>query len=429
MGECKLTSIKHSLPGIDDIYRKVLPNGITVLARANFNSPSVVISGYLHAGSLYDPDEKLGLADFVSSALMRGTKTCDFQKLYDKLESVGASFGYNSGTHYSSFGGRSLVEDLPLLLDIMVDTMQNPAFPEEQIEKLRAQILTGLAIRAQDTSDMASLNFDEMLYTGHPYSRADEGWPETIQTITLDDFVEFHCKHYGPRGMVLSIVGAVEPEKAVDTVERILGGWQNDVQEDAAELPPFIPPTETIQRHYVITGKSQSDIVMGTYGPRRSDPEYMAASLGNNMLGQFGLMGRIGDVVRERSGLAYYAYSNLNAGVGPGAWYVSAGVNPSNLEKTTKLVTQELQHFVDDGLTEEELADSKANFMGRLPLSLESNGGVAGALVNIERFGLGLDYYSQYPELVQAVTVDDVRETARKYIDPTRLVISTAGPA
>ena len=423
-----MASMKHSLPGADDIYRKVLPNGITILSRANFNSPSVVISGYLHAGSLYDPDEKLGLADFVSSALMRGTKTRDFQKLYDELESVGASFGYNSGTHYSSFGGRSLVEDLPLLLDVMVDTMQNPSFPEEQIEKLRAQILTGLAIRAQDTSDMASLSFDEMLYAGHPYSRADEGWPETILDITLDDFTEFHRKYYGPRGMVLSIVGAVEPEQAVDAVERVLSGWQNEVQEDVAELPLFAPPAETVRRHYVIAGKSQSDFVMGTYGPKRSDPEYMAASLGNNMLGQFGLMGRIGDVVREQSGLAYYAYSNLSAGVGPGAWYVSAGVNPSNLEKATGLVTQELQRFVDDGLTEEELADSKANFVGRLPLSLESNGGVAGALVNIERFGLGLDYYRQYPDLVQAVMVGDVRETARKYIDPTRLVISTAGP-
>lgn len=424
-----MASMKHSLPGSDDVYRKVLPNGIIVLSRANFSSPSVVISGYLHAGSLYDSDEKLGLADFVSSALMRGTRTREFQKLYDELESVGASFGYNTGTHYTSFGGRSLVEDLPLLLDIMVDTMQSPAFPENQVEKLRTQILTGLAIRAQDTSDMASLNFDEMLYAGHPYSRSDEGWPETIQAITLDDFEAFHSECYGPRGMVLSIVGAVEPELAVDAVERILGGWQNDAQKDAFELPAYEPPSEILQRHHIIAGKSQSDIVMGTYGPQRNDPDYMAASLGNNILGQFGLMGRIGDVVRERSGLAYYAYSSLSAGIGPGAWYVSAGVNPLNLEKATALVTQELQRFVNDGLTEEELADSKANYIGRLPLSLESNGGVAGALVNIERFHLGLDYYLQYPDLVQSVTLDNVREIARKYINPAHLVISTSGPA
>ena len=168
-------------------------------------------------------------------------------------------------------------------------------------------MLTGLAIRAQDTCDMASLTFDELLYDGHPYSRAEEGWPETVQAITLDNLVEFHLKYYGPRGMVISIVGAVEPEKAVGEVERILGGWQNEAQKDAATLPSFTPPTETVQQHHAIQGKSQSDIVIGTHGPKRNDPEYMSASLGNNILGQFGLMGRIGDVVREKSGLAYYA--------------------------------------------------------------------------------------------------------------------------
>ncbi len=423
-----MTSNVHSLPGADDIHRVELSNGIVVLARANFNSPSVVISGYLPAGGLLDPDEKLGLADFVSSALMRGTHRRAFQELYDELESVGASFGYNSGTHYVGVSGRSLVEDLPLLLDVMADTLQNPTFPEDQVEKLRAQMLTGLAIRAQNTSDMASLTFDELLYEGHPYSRADEGWPETVQAITLADLAEFHRRYYGPRGMVISIVGAVEPEKAAGEVERVLGGWQNEAQEDAPELPEFRPPTRTVRKHYAIPGKSQSDIVMGTHGPKRNDPEYMSASLGNNILGQFGLMGRIGDVVREQSGLAYYAYSNLSAGTGTGAWYVSAGVNPSNLEKAVDLIKQELKRYVEAGITAEELSDSQTNFIGRLPLSLESNGGVAGSLLNIERFNLGLDYYRQYPDLVKAVTVEEVLETARKYIDPERLVIAMAGP-
>lgn len=423
-----MTSMKHSLPGADDIHRVELSNGIVLLARANFNSPSVVVSGYLHAGGLLDPDDKLGLADFASTALMRGTQRRDFQKLYDELESVGASFGYNSGTHYAGFGGRSLVEDLPLLLDMMADTLQNPTFPDDQIEKLRAQMLTSLAIRAQDTSDMASLVFDQLLYDGHPYSRPDEGWPETVQAITLNDLLEFHRKYYGPRGMVISIVGAVEPEKAAGEVERILGGWQNEAQEDAPSLPEFKPPKKTVQKHHAIPGKSQSDIVMGTHGPKRNSPEYLPATLGNNILGQFGLMGRIGDVVREQSGLAYYAYSSLSVGIGPGAWYVSAGVNPTNVDKATNLITQELKRYVDEGITTEELSDSQANFVGRLPLSLESNGGVAGSLLNIERFNLGLDYYRQYPDLVKAVTLEDVRKTAQKYIDPERLVVATAGP-
>jgi zinc protease len=418
----------RSLPGADDIHRVLLPNGIVVLTRANFNSPSVVISGYLPAGGLFDPDEKLGLADFTASALMRGTEDKDFQTLYDSLESIGASLGFRSGTHNIGFSGRSLVEDLSVLLEIFSETVLGPAYPPDQVEKVRAQLLTGLAIRAQDTSDMASLTFDEILYDGHPYSRSDEGWPETIARITREDLIKFHEEHYGPKGMVISIVGAVQPEAAVAEVERFLGNWRNPARVEPLELPEFTPPRKNLRRHRIIAGKSQSDIVMGSPGPRRRAPEYLPASLGNNILGQFGLMGRIGDVVRERSGLAYYAYSSLNAGIGPGAWYVSAGVNPSNIEKTIDLITGELKRFVEQGVTDEELADSQTNFIGRLPLSLESNAGVAGALLSIERHDLGLDYYRTYPDLVRAVKIADVQETARKFIDPRHLVVATAGP-
>src|SRR5512133_912587 len=163
-------------------------------------------------------------------------------------------------------------------------------------------------------------------------------------------------------------------------------------------------------------------------GPRRRDPEFFAASLGNSVLGQFGMMGRIGSVVREKSGLAYYAYSSLHAGVGPGSWEVNAGVNPKNLKKALGLIDAELRRFVKSGVTKEELADSQANYVGRLPLSLESNGGMVSAILNIHRYDLGMDYYQRYEGMVRGVTRDTVLEVARKYIDPDRLVIATAGP-
>lgn len=154
----------------------------------------------------------------------------------------------------------------------------------------------------------------------------------------------------------------------------------------------------------------------------------MAASLGNSILGQFGMMGRVGETVREKAGLAYYVYSSLSAGVGPGAWTVNAGVNPVNVKKAGDLIVKELKRFVKEAVTAEELADNQANFIGRLPLAFESNGGVAGSLVNIERYDLGLDYYRRYPDLVRKVTAADVLEAARKYLDPERLAVATAGP-
>ena len=138
-------------------------------------------------------------------------------------KSVGAGLGFSSGVHKSGFNGRSLAEDLPLLLNLLSEAFTMPDFPKVEMEKLRAQLLTGLAIRAQDTSDMASMVFDEILFKGHPYSRPEDGHPETIQKIKREDLVKFHREHYGPRGMVIAIVGAVKPEEAVRQVKRALG--------------------------------------------------------------------------------------------------------------------------------------------------------------------------------------------------------------
>lgn len=418
----------HSLPGPEDIHREVLPNGITILTRANFNSPSVVVSGYFGAGALLDPDDKLGLAGYTSYVLMRGTKTRSFDRIYEELESVGASLGISSAVHTSGFNGRSLVEDLPLLLDILAEALISPVFPRHEIEKLRSQLLTGLAIRAQDTSDMASMVFDKILFKDHPYSRPEDGYPETIARIRRSDLVGFHREHYGPHGMVIAVVGAVAAKEAVRQVKRALGGWQVQGQREAPQLPTVKLLRKTVSKHHRIRGKSQSDLVIGTNGPRRRDVEYLPIMLGNNILGQFGMMGRIGDAVREKAGLAYYAYSSLSAGIGPGSWEVSAGVNPQNVKKACSLIEDELKRFVQDGVTEEELADSKANFIGRLPLSMESNGGVANALLNIERHGLGLDYYRRYPDLLNEVSRQDVLSAARKFIDVDKLAVAVAGP-
>ena len=422
-------AVRHStFPGAEDITRAVLPNGIVVLSRANFNSPSVTISGHIETGSIFEPDDKLGLADFTSAMLMRGSQLHTSHEIYDQIEAVGASLGFSAGVHTTGFSGRCLADDLPMLLELLAEVVTIPAFPHEQVERLRSQLLTGLALRAQDTGDMAGMTFDEIVFANHPYSRPEDGYPETVRGITRDEMVAYHHRHFGPKHMVVAVVGAVEPASAVEQVQRAIGSWQNPEQPDQPPLPPLTPLKKTVRRHIPIAGKVQADIAMGASGPRRRDPEYMAAALGNSVLGQFGMMGRIGDVVRERSGLAYYAYSSMSGGTGPGTWDVSAGVNPENLQKAIDLIRREIRQFIQKGVTAEELADSQANFIGRLPLTLESNAGVAGALLKIERFGFSLDFYRQYPGLVREVTVEQVVEAARKYLHPDRLAIVSAGP-
>ena len=417
-----------TLPGPEDIHRTILPNGITLLTRSNFNNPSAVVSGYLGAGSVFDPLDKLGLANFTASMLMRGTEQHTFHEIYEPLETAGASLGYGASVHNLSFGGRSLVEDLPLLLSQLAETLRQPVFPPEQIERLRAQLMTSLAIRNQDTGDLADMAFDEIVFPHHPYGYPEDGQPETIQRINREDMLEFHRRHYGPRDMVIVIVGAIEAQQAIDLVSGALGAWTNPAQEPQPALPLLTPLPQTVRRHLPLPGKSQTDLVLGTLALKRTSPDYMAASLGNNILGQFGMMGRIGDVVREKAGLAYYASTSLSASIEGGSWEVSAGVNPTNLQRTIDLILQELRRFIEEPVTPDELRDSQANFIGRLPLSLESNAGVSNALLSIERFQLGLDYYQRYEDLVLSVTPEMVLEIAQRYWRLDRLAIVSSGP-
>ena len=418
----------NSLPGPDDITRIKLKNGITFLFRPNMNSMATSIGGYVQAGSIYDPQDKLGLADFTTSTLMRGTRTQSFQEIFDSLESIGASLGIGCGAHTAGFGGKSLAEDLPTLLKMLADVLMNPIFPEQDVERVRSQLLTGLDLRAQDTNDMAMLEFEKLLYKDHPYQNPSDGYIETIKAIRVRDLAAFHKKHFGPKDMTLVVVGPFEPESVISLAEEYLGSWLNEDQADALQVPDMPHPETSIQKHHVIDEKSQTDLVVGTIGPSRNWEGYYSALLGNSVLGQFGMMGRIGESVRKEAGLAYYAYSALSASIGPGQWMVSAGVAPENLDKALDLIKTELRKFVDKTISDEELRDVQSNYIGKLPLSLESNAGVASALLTMEQHQLGLDYLRNYEKMIQEITPDSILEAARAYLDPDRLVISSAGP-
>jgi zinc protease len=418
----------RSLPGPESVLRRELANGIVVLARENFASPSVVISGYLVAGSLGETRQEAGLAHLTAQALMRGTKERSFNQIFESIESIGARLSLGAGTHTTFLQGKALAEDLQVLLSLLSEVLHNPTFPKSQIERLKGEQLTALAIRDQDTGARAQLAFDELAYKDHPYSLPTSGYKDTISEFSTTNIRAFHRLRFGPQGMVLVVVGAVEAEVAIVAVEEALGKWRNPRQHVPPELPSIGAPVGLLRKVIYLPGKSQCDIVLGTPGPSRFDEDYLAASLGNSVLGRFGMFGRIGDAVRESAGLAYYAYSSVSGGPGPGPWQVVAGVNPDGVEKAIELIRAEIRKFVTKRVTKKELIENQANYIGRLPLALESNEGVTGALLHVERYGLGLDYYQRYPNLVAAVTRDDVFRAAKRYLDPDHLAIAIAGP-
>ena len=209
------------LPGPETILRRVLSNGITVLAREDFTSPSVVISGYLSAGSLDEKPEQAGLAYLTAQGLMRGTTTRSFQDIFESIESIGARVAFVGRTHTTRIFGKALAEDLSLLLDVIADVLQDSVYPDVEFERMKAQHLTSLAIRDQDTQSRADMAFDELAYPNHPYRLPTSGYRETVQDLRVEDLREFRARRYSPEGMLLVIVGAIEAQKAVAAVSDV----------------------------------------------------------------------------------------------------------------------------------------------------------------------------------------------------------------
>jgi zinc protease len=420
--------MSSSFPSADTITRVVLPNGIVVLVYENHNSPSVVVGGYLWSGSMSEAPQQAGLSSFAAGMLMRGTETRTFGQINEALESVGAQLGFRSGVHTVSFGGKALAEDLDLLLAILSDTLQYPTFPAEEAEKLRGQILTALQRRAHDTRQMARLTFNALLFPDHPYGRSVQGYQETVSALDRDHLARYYQDHYSPEGMVIAVVGAVSAASLIDRVRGALGGWQALGVTPNRSIPPPVQLDVRRRQTALVEGKTQSDLVLGWPGLARNDPDYMKARLANTVLGVFGMMGRLGDNVRDEQGLAYYVYSQLQAGLGTGPWLAIAGVNPANVERAIDSILYEVRRLRDELMPADELADSQSFLTGSMPLRLETNEGIANTLLDIERYDLGFDYLLRYPDLVNAVTVQDVQDMAQTYLDPEVYALAIAGP-
>ena len=414
-------------PGPETIHRYALDNGITLLVYENFATESVVLDGVVRAGALVESPECAGLADFTAALLMYGTEKRPFDQIYEELEGVGAGLEFGGGRHTTQFSAGGLVEDLDLMLDLLAQSLRYPTFPALHVEQVRGQILTGLQIRANDTQQMANLAFRELLYGEHPYGRSISGYPETIMSMTQQAIVEFHQHYYGPQGMIITVVGAIRAEEVLAKVTAVLGDWRHEGQRPLPEVADVAWPPGLIRKDLPMADKSQCDIYMGLPGPRRNAPDYMDASLMNTILGVFGMMGRIGQTVREEQGLAYYAYSHLQGGVGPSPWIVNMGVAPDKVEQAIESVREEIGRIQNEPVPADELADSQAYRTGSLPVSLETNSNLAGIIGDMAFYDLGLDYLQRYPALVQAVTVERIQAAAQKYLSVDQLAVAVVG--
>lgn len=406
--------------------RRVLPNGLTVITVRNPLIPAVSIAIGVNAGATADPAP--GTAALTARVLDKGTTRYDAEAIADELEGRGASLSVGAGRQQIVVSATCLAEDIGAVLPVACDVSRQPTFPEAAVATRRAELITGIQEAADDPGSVAVDALHAALYPdGHPLGRPVRGTHDAVAALTRADLVAFHQRYFVPGAAIVVAVGDIDAEELADRISREFADWRGEPT--PIPLPPA--PAPRGERTLIVKAmpdKSQADVAYGTVGLARRDPDYYAALVMNNALGQYALGGRLGDSIRERQGMAYYVYSSMDAGLDAGPLMVRAGVSSENVERTVASIDAELTAVLTGGFTTAEVDDAKRYLIGSLPRQLETNAGIAGFLLSAEVYGLGIDHDVRLPQRIAEVTHEDVARVARRLLDPARVVVVVAGP-
>jgi zinc protease len=417
----------HAVRGLAPT-RTTLDNGAVVIVQETTAIPAVTIDATFRAGSVYEPADLPGLVFFTGKVLDRGTERRSAERIAEELDDRGVSLRILTTRHTLGISCTCLVEDFEDMLALVVDVARRPTFPDAEIAKRRAEAITAIRQDEDNPAVRAVESVFELLYgAGHPYARKAKGTPASLERLTGGVLVEFHRRHVVPASLSLVVVGDVRTATVVTRAAAELSGWQG-ASPDSATVPD--PPAASGRRRRVVAmpGKPQTDIAYGFTTIRRLDPRYYAYWMMNNILGQFGLGGRLADNIRERQGMAYYAFSSCDPNVGPGPLLVRAGVDPANVERAIDAIDKEVRELGAAGPTATEVAETRDYLIGSIPRLFETNQSIAAFLQTAELFGLGLDYDRRLPARLEAVTQEQIAAAAADVLRPEVAAVAIAGP-
>ncbi|MFN8660749.1 MAG: pitrilysin family protein [Thermomicrobiales bacterium] len=411
--------------------RNQLSNGIVVLSQERENSRSVALRFRVPAGSIYEEGDAAGLSHLTARAMGRGSAGMTFEEISDRTDDLGSSLGIDAGRQFLEGRIRCLRDDLPEMVGLLANAIQRPDFPADQVELVRAEQLGAIKDAANDTRAVSDRELRRKLYPEpNPLGRSSLGDGQTVTQLTAEDARRFHARRVTPGRAAFAVVGGIGGSEEVTSIlESAFGDWRVDARtgDRQPDLNATNPVPEIVEE--AIPGKSQADLAAGLATIPRLHPDFVPLDVANLILGRLGLMGRLGTEVRDKQGLAYYVFSQVEPRRDGTLWSARAGVDPSNIERALASIRMELERLRREPVSETELADAKSYLIGVLPLALESNDGVAASLLSLEEYGLGLDYLDRYPAIIGAITEQDILRAAAEHLDPEKLVISVARPA
>ena len=406
-----------------DIKEVKTEAGLTAWLVEDHSIPFMALEIRFRGGASLDAPGKRGAINLMTALLEEGAADLDARAYARAVEGLAASISFGVDDDALSISGRFLTENRDEAVELMRAAIKEPRFDQEAIERVRAQVLTGIASDAKDPDELASRALDELVFPGHPYATSLSGTVESVTSLTRADLLSAHEAVLARDRIYIGAVGDITPEELSELLDTLLG----DLPETGAPMPPVadvdIPPGVTV----VPFETPQSVARFAQKGIKQDDPDYFTAVVLNHVLGGGSFESRLMDEVRAKRGLTYGVYSYL-AAKDLGEFYVGS-VSSANdrIAEAVEVIRAEWVKAAENGVSAEEVENAKTFLTGAYPLRFDGNGPIANIMVGMQLLGLPIDYIATRNDRVAAVTVEDVKRVAGELLDPDNLHFVVVG--
>jgi len=426
---------KHTTPDafvkpLSERVSSSLVQGIRVLTIKTPVEKVVTITGSIEgAGQAYSTNPVL--PEMVVNMLDEGTQRRDKFEIARLLERCGAQVGFQIGHKRASFKARCLAKDVPLVMEIVSEQLRYPLFDAAEFEKQKQRLEVDITHAMSSTSDQAESAVSRMIYPlGHPYYEPPfEDQLIALKKLTREDLIRFHETQYNPKNIIIVAAGEVDTRIFTQTIEEGMKDWPEN-KSPALPKHPQLALAEAQKVIVPIPDKSKFDVVMGHYLPvKYGDPLYYSIFLANFILGG-DFSSRLSNKVRDEYGLTYSIYSEIS-GVdrnNGGHWQISMILNPTVLDRGIEAALEEIKLYIAQRPSEQEVEDNKATLKGMYQVSLSTTEGIASRILANEEMDLPLSHLDNYPNLISAITPEQVNQAIKTYFQPEKFQIACAGP-
>ncbi|MCS7057413.1 MAG: insulinase family protein [Meiothermus sp.] len=399
-----------------------LTNGLKVLLVPDNRLPFVTGRVYLRAGSIYEPEDKVGLTGILAAVMRTGGAGERSPDQVDEiLETLAASVSVTSDNLFTSVAFDTLSENLDQVLQIWADVLVRPRFAQERLDLEKGRALEAIRRRNDQPTQIAVREFVRRINEGHPAGRVSSA--ASVRSISREDLLAFHQRFFRPNNAILAVSGDFRIPEMVGRLERVLAGWRRG----EVVLPTFAPPSPKPAIYFVQKETNQSVIYMGQPTVTAFAPGYSELDLASRILGD-GFNSRLFLEVRTKRGLAYATGGAQSQGFGwPGFFY---GASISRVEKTAEVIELMLSQFRDlreRPVSQEELELFRNNILNAEVFRFTSRQAVAERIARTRMLGLPPDYYEQYVRQIQAATPADLQRVMQQYVRPEQFVIVVVG--